>query len=131
MRWRSSDRPVKETLGALCAAVPFSVAEVALFTAAGIVLLYLGALVGGLIRCRRRGNLLYTRLLGLVCAGVTVYSLFCLLWGVNYYADGFQEAFRPAGQRSIHRGAAGNHDLFCTETQRNFRFCKAGRSGRV
>ena len=56
--------PVKETLGALCAEVPFSVAEVALFTAAGIVLLYLGALVGGLIRCRRRGNLLYTRLLG-------------------------------------------------------------------
>lgn len=83
--------PVKETLGALCAEVPFSVAEVALFTAAGIVLLYLGALVGGLIRCRRRGNLLYTRLLGLVCAGVTVYSLFCLLWGVNYYTDGFQE----------------------------------------
>ena len=72
--------PVKETLGALCAEVPFSVAEVALFTA-----------VGGLIRCRRRGNLLYTRLLGLVCAGVTVYSLFCLLWGVNYYTDGFQE----------------------------------------
>ena len=83
--------PVKETLGALGAAVPFSVAEVALFTAAGIVLLYLGALVGGLIRCRRRGNLLYTRLLGLVCAGVTVYSLFCLLWGVNYYTDGFRE----------------------------------------
>ena len=37
--------PVKETLGALCAAVPFSVAEVSLFAAAGILLLYLGALV--------------------------------------------------------------------------------------
>ena len=83
--------PVKETLGALCAAVPFSVAEVSLFAAAGILLLYLGALVGDLIRCPRRGSLLYTRFLGLVCVGATVYSLFCLLWGVNYYTDGFQE----------------------------------------
>ena len=83
-------QPIKQALGALCALAPFSVAEVLLFAAAGALILYLAASVGALVRRRDRGAVLYGRTLGLVCAALTIYAAFCLLWGVNYYTDDFQ-----------------------------------------
>ena len=38
-----------------------------------------------------KGHTAYGGLLGLACLCLTAYGLYCLLWGVNYYADGFQE----------------------------------------
>ena len=40
-------------------------------------------------------------------------------------------ALRPAGKRSVHRRAAGDHGLFCAEAQRNVRLGEAGRGGGV
>ena len=38
-----------------------------------------------------RGHRLYGGILGLACLCLTAWGLYCVLWGVNYYADGFQE----------------------------------------
>ena len=39
----------------------------------------------------RRADGAYGCLVGMACLGLTALGLYCLLWGVNYYADGFQE----------------------------------------
>ena len=45
------------------------------------------------IRTRKghRANAAYGCIAGMACLGLTAYGLYCLLWGVNYYADGFQK----------------------------------------
>lgn len=71
---------------------PFSVVEwfYVLFilgmTAWAVVLLHR-------VRTRRghRAEAVYGCAVGMACLGLTAYGLYCLLWGVNYYADGFQE----------------------------------------
>ena len=85
-------QPVKEALGALSALAPFSVAEVLIAAALGALALYLAALPGALLRRRTgRAALLYRRLAGLGAVLLSVYAALCLLWGVNYYADSFQQ----------------------------------------
>ncbi len=83
--------PLKRTLGALCDAVPFSVAEVLIVVAVQVGIFYLCVLVIDLFRREDKKDLLYRRLLGFACAGISIYAGFCILWGVNYYIDGFQE----------------------------------------
>ena len=39
----------------------------------------------------RRAEAAYGCAMGIACLSLTAYGLYCLLWGVNYYADGFQE----------------------------------------
>lgn len=39
----------------------------------------------------RRRQIAYGGVLGLACLCFTAYGLYCVGWGVNYYADGFQE----------------------------------------
>lgn len=39
----------------------------------------------------RRGRIVYRFVLTAVCTVLTVYAGFSLLWGVNYYAESFQE----------------------------------------
>lgn len=70
---------------------PFSVVE--WFYAAFIlgVLIWLGVLIH---RVRTRPHKLdtaYGGVIGLLCLCLSAASLYCVLWGVNYYADGFQE----------------------------------------
>lgn len=83
--------PLKRTLGALCSLAPFSVAEVLVIAAVVIVVLYLIVFLVDLVRRKDRKRILYPRILGLACAALTLYAGFCLLWGVNYYIDGFQD----------------------------------------
>lgn len=85
-------QPLKTALGTLCACVPFSVAELLLFAAVGVLILYLAAFAGALLRSgAARGRVAYSRGLGLVCVVLSLYSAFCLLWGANYYTDTFQD----------------------------------------
>jgi len=44
------------------------------------------------LRTRRSGRFdcAYGGLMGIACLCLTAYGLYCVLWGVNYYADGFQ-----------------------------------------
>ena len=82
-------RPLHRALGRLNAHVPFSAAELLLALFALAVLLYTGAQIAALIRKGERVARLYRTLVTLLAACVSVYALFCLLWGVYYYADDF------------------------------------------
>ena len=84
--------PLRAALGRLCARTEISVMEVLYAAAAVAALGYLVWNVAAVIRARgRRGRRTYVAVLGAVCGLVTVYLGFCLLWGVNYYTDSFQD----------------------------------------
>ncbi len=70
---------------------PFSVVE--WFYVAFIlgVLAWIGVLIHRVRTRPRKLDTAYGCVLGLVCLCLTAASLYCALWGVNYYADGFQE----------------------------------------
>ena len=82
-------RPLHRALGRLNAHVPFSAAELLLALFAAAVLLYVTVQIVSLIRKGERWARLYRTLMTLLTAGTAVYALFCLLWGVYYYADDF------------------------------------------
>lgn len=84
--------PFRRTIGEICYLVDFSVAEVlCILLAVASVAYLLGSII---VICKakgQRGRLGYRALLGAVCAALTIYSGVCYLWGVQYYADGFQQ----------------------------------------
>ena len=84
-------RPLHRVLGSLYARVPFSAAELLIALFASAVLLYRGVQIVRLIRKRERAARLYRTLVTLLTTGLSVYALFCMLWGVYYYADDFAE----------------------------------------
>ena len=83
---------VKDGCASLWYLFPFSVVEwfyVAFIVGVGA---WLAALFHRLRTGKgRRGRIAYGGLLGLACLCLTAYGLYCVGWGVNYYADGFQE----------------------------------------
>ena len=83
--------PLRRMLGRLCECVPFSVAESLYVLAAMGFLAFLALGVRAVVRSRHRSGTVYALVLGLGNAVLTVYVLFCLLWGANYYADSFTE----------------------------------------
>ena len=92
MAWLSLNfvRPVHRALSQLWSFVPFSGAECLIgFFAVGIVL-YLAVMLFRIVRSGDRLHRLYSVLVTLLAAGLTVYALFCVLWGVYYYGDDFE-----------------------------------------
>ncbi len=89
-------RPLHRALGQLNAHVPFSVAELLIALAVCALLGYIVFQIAALIRRGERLRRLYRTLVTLLAAPLAVYALFCLLWGVYYYADDFsaQSGFR-------------------------------------
>jgi len=83
--------PLMRAIASVTYLVEFSVAEMLYITAilAGVV--WLAHSIRLLINEKERWSILYARLLGLVCVGLTVYVGMTLLWGVNYYTDSFQD----------------------------------------
>ena len=84
--------PFRETVGRLCFHTHVSVMEVlyVLLVLAGIG--YLVWSVAAVVRAKgRRGHRAYSAVLGAVCAGLAIYAGFCLLWGINYWTDSFQD----------------------------------------
>ena len=86
-------QPLKDAVASLCYLVPFSVAE---WLYAAFFALCLGWTGWSLHRIRtagrgRRLRALWGGGLGLLCLLATAYAAFCLVWGVNYYTDSFQE----------------------------------------
>ena len=84
-------RPLHRALGSFNARVPFSMAELLLGLFAAAALGYIAFQIAALIRKGERPARLYRTLVTLLTAGLSVYALFCLLWGVYYYADDFAE----------------------------------------
>ena len=83
--------PLRRAIGQLCERVPFSVAESLYVLAALGFLVFLVLGVRAVVRSRHRSGTVYALVLGLGNAVLTVYVLFCLLWGANYYADSFTD----------------------------------------
>ena len=84
-------RPLHRALGTLNARVPFSVAEGLIALAVVAALVYILFQIVLLFRKGERAARLYRTLVTLLGAVTAVYALFCLLWGVYYYADDFVE----------------------------------------
>ena len=84
--------PLQQISGRLCSHVSVSVMEI---LAALLVLTATGYLIGNVIFIARtnppRRGYIYTAFMRAVCAGLSLEVLFCLMWGVNFRADGFQE----------------------------------------
>ena len=81
--------PLEQLLGRLCAHVPFSVAGVCYILLALDALACLALAVRYVIRSAHRGGALYRAVLFFADCALTLYAVFCLLWGANYAADSF------------------------------------------
>lgn len=84
--------PLRCRVGDLCYRTDVSVMEVLCGILAAFAVIYIIAAVIAVVSGRgHRLRTAYSAVLGAVCAALTVYAGFCLLWGVNYYTDSFQE----------------------------------------
>ena len=84
-------QPFKQGLSAVTYLTPIPLAEL-LYIAIGLVILVaLVRLPFALRRSADRRRTLYLRLLSLLCFVLAMGEWFGLAWGINYYADGFQE----------------------------------------
>lgn len=85
-------QPAKNAIGAVCYIVPIPLAEL-LYIAAGLWVMVHIVRSAVLVRRAkgRRWDTACRRLLILLCAALTALDWFCLAWGINYYADGFQD----------------------------------------
>lgn len=84
--------PLKQAVGRLCYLTDASVMEMLYVL---VVLLGIGYVVWSVIAVTKargcRGHRTYSAALGAVCAGLAVYAGFCLLWGVDFWTDSFQD----------------------------------------
>lgn len=84
--------PLKRAIGRLCYRVDFSVMELlAVLLVVGCAAYVLWSAVAIARAKKRRWQRTYGAVLGGACIGLTVYAGFCLLWGVNFWTDSFQE----------------------------------------
>ena len=101
-RWAITSRPaanavvtatqaLKDTFAAVWYIVPFSVVEWLYVAFILLVLVWLVVLVIRGKKSASKGHTVYSGLLSLVCLCLSVWWFYCMMWGVNYYADGFQE----------------------------------------
>lgn len=84
--------PLRRGLGRLCYLVPFSVMELVEALAVLFGVGYVVWSIRAVVRARgERGSRAYGAVLGAVCMLLSVWAGFCLLWGVNYWTDSFQD----------------------------------------
>ena len=84
--------PIRRFLGSLSGRVSFSVMEALYVLAAILAVTYAVWSIAAVVRAGgRRKNRAYSAVLGAVCAGLSICAATCLLWGVCYYTDTFQD----------------------------------------
>ena len=84
--------PLKAALGRLCALTSLSIMEILYALAAVGAVAYTVWSVIAVVKARgHRGRRVYSALLEAADGILTVYVLFCLMWGVNYWTDSFQD----------------------------------------
>lgn len=82
---------IKDGYGRLWYLFPFSVGEWFCVAFVAAIPVWLAVLFHRLRTRPDKRHTAYGGFLGLACLCLTAYALLCVLWGVNYYADGFQE----------------------------------------
>ena len=82
--------PFEQAVGRLCGLTSVSVAEVLILSGIYIVIFYLAWQLRCLLTRPHKGRRLCRVGLTALCTALSVYAGFCLLWGVNYYADSFK-----------------------------------------
>lgn len=82
---------IKEGYAALWYLIPFSVVEWLYVAFILLALFWLGAVLVRVRKSREKLHTAYGGLLSLVCLCLSVWAFYCIFWGANYYADGFQE----------------------------------------
>ena len=82
-------RPLHRRLAVLFSAVPFSVAELLFAAFILAVLVYIAVMLVRIVRSEHKGREVYRLLLTLTAAALSVYAMYCTLWGVYYYGDDF------------------------------------------
>ena len=83
--------PLEQALGRLCGLTSVSVAEVLILTGLYVVIFYLAWQLRCLLTRSHKGRRLCRVGLTALCTVLSVYAGFCLLWGVFYGADSFQD----------------------------------------
>lgn len=84
--------PLRQAIGRLCYRTEISVMEVlyVLLILAGIA--YVIWSVVAIVKAKgRRKRRTYSAVLGAVNIALSIYAGFCLLWGINYWTDSFQD----------------------------------------
>lgn len=81
--------PLERLLGWLWSYVPFSGAELCYALAAVLFAAFLLRSIILIARVEYKREMLYRRVMLLIDALLSLYAAFCLLWGVNFYADDF------------------------------------------
>lgn len=84
--------PLRQAFGRLCYRTEISVMEVLYVLAVLLGTAYVVWSIAAVVKAKgRRGHRAYSAVLGAACAGLSVYAGFCLLWGVNFWTDSFQD----------------------------------------
>jgi hypothetical protein len=84
--------PLRQAIGRVCYLTDISVMEVLEVLLVAGALAYIVWSVIAIVKAKdRRVGRAYSAVLGAVCFGLSVYAGFCLLWGVNYWTDSFQD----------------------------------------
>lgn len=84
--------PLKQAVGRLCYLTDVSVMEVLYVLAVLLGVAYVVWSAAAVARAGgRRGRRAYSAALGAADIALAVYAGFCLLWGVNYWTDSFQD----------------------------------------
>ena len=93
MNWLSRHviMPWERAGASVCYLFRTSMAEVAYIVLLSVGIFYVANVLRRLVTQPHRGRTLYRFFLTVVCSGLSIYAGFCLLWGVNYYADSFQQ----------------------------------------
>ena len=84
--------PLRRGLGKVCYLVPFSVMEAVEVLAVLFGVGYVVWSIRAVVRAKEgRRDRAYGAALGAACILLSVWAGFCLLWGVNYWTDSFQD----------------------------------------
>ena len=82
--------PAHRAMAVFFDAFSFSFAEVLIGISIFVGVIYIVVAVIHLFSRPKRLKQLYRFVITLACAGLFIYALFCVMWGVYYYADDFQ-----------------------------------------
>ena len=87
----AATQKIKDGFAAVWYIFPFSVVEWLYVAFILLVIVWIASLIVHVRRSGEKFHTAYRGVLMLACLCLSVWWFYCTMWGVNYYADGFQE----------------------------------------